>query len=122
MCFYKTLIILSLVSLLSACSEKVEKQGGEDIHPSFSELPEVSEGTSPNAVQRVVPVQLSSEDKAKADKEKALGSLSLLLENGVGIGDHSTEDFYNNLDEALNILVDAVDRLEVLEFYLPIEE
>ncbi len=61
-------------------------------------------------------------NKAKADKEKALGSLSLLLENGVGIGDHSTEDFYNNLDEALNILVDAVDRLEVLEFYFPIEE
>lgn len=61
-------------------------------------------------------------NKAKADKEKALGSLTLLLESGVGIGDHSTTDFYNNLDEALEILVDAVDRIEVLEFYLPLEE
>ena len=56
-------------------------------------------------------------NKAHTDKEKALGSLNLLLDNPVGIGDHSTEDFYNNLDEALNILVDAEDRLEILNEY-----
>jgi hypothetical protein len=42
-----------------------------------------------------------------------------LLDNGVGIGDHSTGDFYSNLDEALDILVDALDRLEVLGAYYP---
>lgn len=53
--------------------------------------------------------------KALTDKNKAELSLSLLLDLSVGIGDHSTEDFYNNLDEALNILVDAEDRLEILK-------
>ena len=56
-------------------------------------------------------------NKAKADKAKGLMSLSLLLDNAVGIGDHSTGDFHSNLDEALNILVDAKDRLEVLQEY-----
>tara|TARA_Y100001938_G_scaffold95924_1_gene131325 strand:- start:3932 stop:4153 length:222 start_codon:yes stop_codon:yes gene_type:complete len=54
-------------------------------------------------------------NKAIADKEKSLGSLELLLNSAVGIGDHSTQDFYDNLDEALNNLVDAKDRLEVLQ-------
>lgn len=53
--------------------------------------------------------------KALTDKNKAELSLSLLLDLSVGIGDHSTEDFYNNLDEALNTLVDAEDRLEILK-------
>ena len=52
--------------------------------------------------------------KAESDKYKALMSLNLLLIHSSGIGDHSTSDFYDNLDEALNILVDAEDRLEVL--------
>jgi hypothetical protein len=52
--------------------------------------------------------------KAVADKEKANLSLELLLSNSVGIGDHSTGDFHNNLDEALDLLVDAEDRLELL--------
>lgn len=55
--------------------------------------------------------------KAETDKEKALMSLSLLLDKSVGIGDHSTEDFYKNLDEALDTLVDAEDRLGVLDVY-----
>ena len=55
--------------------------------------------------------------KAQTDKAKAELSLELLLENAVGIGDHSTGDFYQNLDEALDALVDAIDRLEVLEEY-----
>jgi hypothetical protein len=35
----------------------------------------------------------------------------------VGIGDHSTTDFYNNAEEALRMLVDADDRLSALERY-----
>ena len=50
--------------------------------------------------------------KALADKEAAMLSMSLLLNSAVGIGDHSTNDFYENLDQALNSLVDAEDRLE----------
>jgi len=54
---------------------------------------------------------------AEADKAKALLSLELLGNKAVGIGDHSTEDFYNNAEEALVKLVDADDRLETLEKY-----
>ncbi len=57
---------------------------------------------------------------AEADKAKALLSLELLNEKGVGIGDHSTEDFYNNAESALQMLVDADDRLETLEKYFRI--
>ena len=53
--------------------------------------------------------------KAESDSYKALMSLNHLLNHSSGIGDLSTTDFYDNLDEALNILVDAEDRLEVLE-------
>ena len=55
--------------------------------------------------------------KAETDKSKALLSLSLLLDNAVGIGDHSTGDFYSNIDEALDALVDATDRLEIVKEY-----
>ena len=61
-------------------------------------------------------------NKAIADKEKSLGSLELLLNSAVGIGDHSTQDFYDNLDEALNNLVDAKDRLEVLQELFPSDD
>ena len=54
---------------------------------------------------------------AQADKDKALLSLELLGNKAVGIGDHSTEDFYKNAEEALMILVDADDRLATLENY-----
>jgi len=60
--------------------------------------------------------------KAIADKDKAMLSLELLLNNGVGIGDHSTGDFHKNLDEALDLLVDATDRLEILKQYYGREE
>jgi len=56
-------------------------------------------------------------NKAFADRDKALMSLKLLTENAVGIGDHSTDDFYKNLDEALDTLVDAEDRIEILGKY-----
>jgi hypothetical protein len=52
--------------------------------------------------------------KAIADQERAKLSIELLTNNAAGIGDHSTGDFHQNLDEALDLLVDALDRLEVL--------
>lgn len=54
---------------------------------------------------------------AKADKAKAILTLELLGKKGVGIGDHSTKDFYNNAEEALQMLVDADDRLETIKKY-----
>jgi hypothetical protein len=47
---------------------------------------------------------------AIADKAKALLTLELLEGKAVGIGDHSTGDFYENAEEALRMLVDADDR------------
>ena len=57
--------------------------------------------------------------KAVSDQEKAKLSLELLTYKAVGIGDHSTEDFHKNLDETLDALVDAKDRLELLEKLYP---
>jgi len=54
---------------------------------------------------------------AYSDIAKAELSLGLLSEKAVGIGDHSTEDFYKNAEEALSKLADARDRLEALEKY-----
>ena len=59
---------------------------------------------------------------AEADKAKALLSLELLGSKAVGIGDHSTGDFYKNAEEALVMLVDADDRLETLEKYFDSKE
>ena len=55
---------------------------------------------------------------AEADKSKAILTLNLLGENAVGIGDHSTGDFYSNAEEALSALGDADDRLEELKYIL----
>jgi hypothetical protein len=55
---------------------------------------------------------------AEADKAKALLTLELLEKHPAGIGDHSTSDFYNNAEEALQMLVDADDRLEAIDRYL----
>ena len=54
---------------------------------------------------------------AEADKSKALLSLGLLGNHAVGIGDHSTDDFYKNAEEALTMLVDADDRISALNRY-----
>lgn len=56
--------------------------------------------------------------KAETDREQALTSLDILLSHPAGIGDHSTEDLHNNLNEALSQLADADDRLEAIEKYL----
>ena len=52
---------------------------------------------------------------AQADIDKAKMSLHLLGNKAVGIGDHSTQDFYKNAEEALALLDDAQSRLETLE-------
>ena len=54
---------------------------------------------------------------AEADKSKSLLTLNFLSEHPAGIGDHSTEDFYKNAEEALMMLVDADDRLKALKKY-----
>ena len=54
---------------------------------------------------------------AESDVAKAELTLNLLDDNAVGIGDHSTKDFYDNAEEALSLLADAYDRLETLEKY-----
>jgi hypothetical protein len=54
---------------------------------------------------------------AVAEKTKALLTLDLLSNHAAGIGDHSTKDFYNNAEEALQMLVDADDKIETLEKY-----
>jgi len=54
---------------------------------------------------------------AQADKAKALLTLELLEKHPAGIGDHSTGDFYENAESALQMLVDADDRLETIEKY-----
>ena len=55
---------------------------------------------------------------AEAEKAKALLTLDLLENSPAGIGDHSTEDFYKNAEEALAMLADADERLETIEKYL----
>jgi hypothetical protein len=55
---------------------------------------------------------------AEADKAKALLTLELLSNHPVGIGDHSTDDFYKNAEEAIAMLAEADDRLEAIEKYL----
>lgn len=55
--------------------------------------------------------------QAFADKSKALMALDLLENQAVGIGDHTAKDFFNDAQEALQLLADAEDRLEILEKY-----
>jgi len=57
--------------------------------------------------------------EALADKSKAELSLDLLLNKAVGIGDHSTGDFHQNLREAIDSLVDAEDRISLLKSRYP---
>lgn len=55
--------------------------------------------------------------EAEAQKAKALLTLELLSNHAVGIGDHSTGDFYKNAEEALQMLVDSDDKLEAIKKY-----
>ena len=53
--------------------------------------------------------------QAQTDKAQAEASLTILLDHPAGIGDHSTTDLHNNLNEALSKLADAEDRIETLK-------
>jgi len=59
--------------------------------------------------------------EAIAERNKALLSLDLLSDHAVGIGDHSTDDYWKNARQALELLVDADDRLDCLRRYFPEE-
>ena len=57
--------------------------------------------------------------EAKAKESKALITLQLMCEHPVGIGDHSTDDFYNNAIDAIRNLADASDELKTIDnFFL----
>jgi formylglycine-generating enzyme len=70
--FHRLFITLSICSLFFSCSDNTEEQVNENIHPSFSRLPEVPEDTSTLPKLRVEPIHLSPEDQAKADKAPEL--------------------------------------------------
>ena len=53
--------------------------------------------------------------QSQAEKAKAMLTLELLNTKGVGVGEHSSKDFYENAEEALMMLVDANDKLQTLE-------
>lgn len=55
--------------------------------------------------------------QALADKEKALMALDLLENQGVGIGDHTANDFLKDATESLQLLAEAEDRLEMINRY-----
>mgnify|MGYP001205693585 CR=1 FL=1 len=55
--------------------------------------------------------------RAEADRSNALTTLTILLDHPAGIGDHSTGDLYENLNEALSALSDADDRIDTLKLY-----
>jgi hypothetical protein len=54
------------------------------------------------------------ETEANAKLARATLTLNLLSEHPAGIGDHSTEDFYNNIRSSFAHYMDALDELEVL--------
>ena len=53
--------------------------------------------------------------KAKADRAKAEMALDLLENQAVGIGDHTAKDLFEDAEEALQLLVDASDKITILE-------
>lgn len=59
---------------------------------------------------------------AQADLDKAKLTLDLLSNHAVGIGDHSTDDYYKNAEQALCMYIDAIDRLEGLVKYFASED
>ena len=60
--------------------------------------------------------------QAIAERSKAILTLNLLSEHPAGIGDHSTGDFYNNAEEALQMLIDADDKIEALNKYFTVQK
>jgi len=62
-------------------------------------------------------VMMALKAQALADREKALMALDLLENQAVGIGDHTANDFLKDATEALELLVDADDKLKAIEKY-----
>ena len=64
--------------------------------------------------------------RAAADRAEAVTSVEIMFNHPAGIGDHSTGDLHNNLNEALASLADAEDRIETLKRnfgpWLPLKE
>ena len=56
-------------------------------------------------------------NKATTDRTAALASLTLLLENPAGVGDHSIGDLHKSLDEAIASLSEADDRMRTIQRY-----
>ena len=56
--------------------------------------------------------------QAEAEKKKAFLTIDLLANHPSGIGDHSTSDFYNNANEALEALASADDQIEMKRLYI----
>ena len=48
---------------------------------------------------------------ALLQREKAILSLTILYNNSVGIGDHSTDDYYKNIDQAFYMFCEAEEKL-----------
>lgn len=57
---------------------------------------------------------LSSEAHAK--KEKALLSLNLYANNPVAVGEHTTDDLYEDIHASYRMYLDAIDEIESIEF------
>ena len=55
--------------------------------------------------------------EAEANREQAITSIELLTEHPAGIGDHSTEDYYKNAREAVEMLADANEMIETIKDY-----
>ena len=55
--------------------------------------------------------------ESNAKKNKALVTLDIMSNNPVGIGDHSTDDFYKNAMEAIRNLADAEDEMKAANDY-----
>tara|TARA_A100001201_G_C4075799_1_gene197287 strand:+ start:413 stop:646 length:234 start_codon:yes stop_codon:yes gene_type:complete len=61
--------------------------------------------------------------KATADKEKALMALNLMINNAVGVGDHTADDLMTDAEKSLDLLCSAEDRLTIIEtFFLESED
>jgi hypothetical protein len=55
--------------------------------------------------------------RAATDRAEAMTSLNLLLNHPCGVGEHSTKDFHDNLNEALDKLENADGRIQTLKKY-----
>jgi hypothetical protein len=57
--------------------------------------------------------------KAISEKEQAMMALELLTDFAVGIGDHTANDLFKDAEIALERLIDAEDKIEMLSKLYP---